>query len=822
MLMKFRSLIMWLCLCLFAHAHAQRTVLDIRDWQFSRDRQTWHSVRIPHDWAIGGPFDRKWDLQFVAIEQNGEKVATEKSGRSGGLPWIGKGFYRTELVVPEGYGHAMLNFDGAMAEPVVYINGQEAGRWVYGYNAFQIDATPYLKDGQRNTIEVTLNNVEESSRWYPGGGLYRPVWLTLSADAHISDWGTFIRTTMVKGESRKAVLTVSSHIEGLEHRRAQASVEYALFDADGHCVARSEEALDAIGNCATELTLAKARLWSPETPYLYTLRTRLTVDGRTVDETANKVGVRTILVDGKGFHLNGKLRKFQGVCLHHDLGPLGAAVNRAALIRQIRILKDMGCDAIRTAHNMPSTMQMEVCDSMGMMVMAESFDMWLYPKCKNGYALHFRDWAERDMTNLILCHRNHPSIVMWSIGNEIPEQWSVQGRQLSRWLQNICHRLDSTRPVTQGMDKAEASLQSGFAQVMDVAGFNYRVHKFDQSISQLPQGVLLGSESASTVSSRGVYDISCSSPREAKAVTSGGFPLEGQCSSYDTDFCYWSNLPEADFIMMDDRPWTMGQFVWTGFDYLGEPTPYDEYWPSRSSYFGICDLAGLPKDRYYLYRSQWNRKDHTLHVLPHWNWKRGDEVPVMVYTDFPEAELFLNGRSLGRQKKQAYTIPSGTAEQTKSLVETKALLRRYRLIWDVVKYEPGELRVVAYDAEGRPAMEKTMRTAGAPVALKLEADRSAIKAGGDDLSFITVSMLDSRGTLCPDASDKVAFSVSGAGTLRGLCNGDPTSMETFLGSEMHLFHGQLVLVVQSSSQKGAIRIEATSGSMSSTIEISVE
>ena len=822
MLMKFRSLIMCLCLCLFAQAHAQRTVLDIRDWQFSRDRQTWHSVRIPHDWAIGGPFDRKWDLQFVAIEQNGEKVATEKSGRSGGLPWIGKGFYRTELVVPEGYGHAMLNFDGAMAEPVVYINGQEAGRWVYGYNAFQIDATPYLKAGQRNTIEVTLNNVEESSRWYPGGGLYRPVWLTLSSEAHIRDWDTFIRTTMAKGEGRKAVLAVSNHIEGLEHRHSQARVEYALLDAEGHCVARSEEALDALGNCATELKLSKARLWSPETPYLYTLRTRLTVDGLTVDETTNKVGVRTILVDDKGFHLNGKLRKFQGVCLHHDLGPLGAAVNRAALIRQIRILKDMGCDAIRTAHNMPSTMQMEVCDSMGMMVMAESFDMWLYPKCKNGYAMHFRDWAERDITNLILCHRNHPSIVMWSIGNEIPEQWSVQGRQLSRWLQDICHSLDPTRPVTQGMDKAEASLQSGFAQVMDVAGFNYRVHKFDQSISQLPQGVLLGSESASTVSSRGVYDISCSSPREAKAVTSEGFPLEGQCSSYDTDFCYWSNLPEADFIMMDDRPWTMGQFVWTGFDYLGEPTPYDEYWPSRSSYFGICDLAGLPKDRYYLYRSQWNRKDHTLHVLPHWNWKRGDEVPVMVYTDFPEAELFLNGCSLGRQKKQPYTIPSGTAEQTKSLVETKALLRRYRLIWDVVKYEPGELRVVAYDAEGRPAMEKTMRTAGAPVALKLEADRSAIKAGGDDLSFITVSMLDSRGTLCPDASDKVAFSVSGAGTLRGLCNGDPTSMETFLGSEMHLFHGQLVLVVQSSSQKGAIRIEATSGSMSSTIEISVE
>lgn len=822
MLTKLRFLIIGLCLYQFAQVHAQRTVLDIRDWQFSRDMQTWHSVRIPHDWAIGGPFDKKWDLQFVAIEQNGEKVATEKSGRSGALPWIGKGFYRTELDVPDGYGHALLNFDGAMAEPVVYINGQEAGRWVYGYNAFQIDATPYLKAGQRNVIEVTLNNVEESSRWYPGGGLYRPVCLTLSDEAHISDWGTFIRTTMAKGEGGKAVLAIDNHIEGLEHRYSYARVEYALQDADGRCVAQSEEALDAVGNCATELTLSNAHLWSPETPYLYTLRTRLMVDGRAVDETTNKVGVRTVLIDGRGFHLNGKMRKFQGVCLHHDLGPLGAAVNRAALIRQIRILKDMGCDAIRTAHNMPSTMQMEVCDSMGMMVMAETFDMWLYPKCKNGYALHFKDWAERDMTNMLLCHRNHPSIVMWSIGNEIPEQWSVQGRQLSRRLQNICHRLDPTRPVTQGMDKAEASLQSGFAQVMDVAGFNYRVHKFDQSISQLPQGVLLGSESASTVSSRGVYDISCSSPREAKAVTYGGFPLEGQCSSYDTDFCYWSNLPEADFIMMDDRSWTMGQFVWTGFDYLGEPTPYDEYWPSRSSYFGICDLAGLPKDRYYLYRSQWNTKEHTLHLLPHWNWNEGDKIPVMVYTDCPEAELFLNGRSLGRQKKHPYAVPQGTAEQTKPLMETKALLRRYRLIWDEVKYESGELRVVAYDADGRPVMEKTMCTAGTPSVLKLEPDRATIKSGGDDLSFITVSMRDSRGTLCPNASDKVTFDISGAGTLRGLCNGDPTSLESFLGSEMQLFHGQLVLVVQSSSHTGKIKVTATSGRMSSTIEIFVE
>lgn len=822
MLHNLRSLFfMLLLLCLTGRGVAQRTVMDLREWQFSRNGSTWQLVRIPHDWAIGGPFDKKWDLQFVAIEQNGEKVATEKSGRSGALPWIGQGYYRTEVDIPQDYGHAMLCFDGAMAEPVVRINGKVAGKWVYGYNAFRIDATPYLQPGKKNVIEVALNNVEESSRWYPGGGLYRPVWLTLSAQAHIKDWDTFIRTAEISGEDGEALLHVQSCIEGLEHRQHLAVMQYSLLDAQGRCVAQSQSRIDAMGNCSAQLHLEEAHLWSPENPYLYRMQSRLLLEGTVVDETTDRVGVRTVKVDSNGFHLNGKLRKFKGVCLHHDLGPLGAAVNRAALIRQIRILKDMGCDAIRTAHNMPSTMQMEVCDSMGMMVMAESFDMWLYPKCKNGYALHFRDWAERDLTNLILCHRNHPSIVMWSIGNEIPEQWSVEGRQLSRWLQDICHRLDPTRPVTQGMDKAEAALQSGFAQVMDVAGFNYRVHKFDQTIRHLPQGVLLGSESASTVSSRGVYDISCSSPREVKAVATGGFPLEGQCSSYDTDFCSWSNLPEADFIMMDDRPWTMGQFVWTGFDYLGEPTPYDEYWPSRSSYFGICDLAGLPKDRFYLYRSQWNDKEHTLHILPHWNWNKGDKVPVMVYTDFPEAELFLNGRSLGRQKKQTYSIAPALAEEVKPLVESKDLLRRYRLIWDSVAYKPGHLRVVAYDSSGKPAMEKTMRTAGKASALRLQADRTVLKADGDDLAFITVSMVDAKGTLCPNASDKVSFEVSGAGSLRGLCNGDATSLESFLGHEMHLFHGQLVLVLQASSAPGMIHVRASSGKIVSEMEIAV-
>ena len=808
-----------LLLLLLQHTHAQRNTIDLRTWQFSRDSITWSEVRIPHDWAISGPFDKKWDLQHVAIEQNGETEATEKSGRSGALPWIGHGYYRTQIDLPDNYGHALLHFDGAMAEPQVRINGVLAGHWVYGYNAFQIDATPYLKPGQPNTIEVSLRNLEESSRWYPGGGLYRPVTLTLTPEQHITQWGTYVRTLTAQDEGHPAQIQADIQVQGIEH--TPATILHTLTDAQGHTVAQSQSPTDHIGRSTSTLDLSKAHLWSPETPYLYTLTTQLIIQGKIIDQTTTKVGIRTITVDRRGFSLNGKPRKIQGVCLHHDLGPLGAAVNRAALIRQIRILKDMGCDAIRTAHNMPSTMQMEVCDSMGMMVMAESFDMWLYPKCRNGYALHFRDWAERDIRNLILNHRNHPSIIMWSIGNEIPEQWSIEGRQISRHLQDLCHQLDPTRPVTQGMDRAEDALRSGFARVMDIAGFNYRVHKYDDNISALPSGILLGSESASTVSSRGVYDPSCTSPREVTPITDPNSPLQGQCTSYDTDYCSWSNLPEADFIMMDDRPWTIGQFVWTGFDYLGEPTPYDEYWPSRSSYFGICDLAGLPKDRYYLYRSQWNKTDHTLHILPHWNWRKGQTIPVMVYTDYPEVELFLNGRSLGRQHKQAYTIAPGPADKLKPQTESPQLLRRYRLIWDSVTYAPGTLRAVAYDAQGRRAMERTLRTAGSPSRLTLQPDRTTLRADGDDLSFITVSLVDSRGTLCPDADDRVEFTVTGAGTLRGLCNGDATSLESFTGDAMHLFHGQLVLVVQSTTTPGTITITARTGKKQTSTEINV-
>ena len=792
-------------------------------WLFSQDQQTWQNVCVPHDWAIAGPFDKKWDLQKVRIEQNGEKEATEKSGRSGALPWIGEGHYKRNIQIPAGCKHAELMFDGAMAEPTVYLNGQKAGYWAYGYNTFRVDITPMMKAGD-NLLEVHLKNVEESSRWYPGAGIYRPVKLIITGDDRIDPWKTFIRTTQLCDRQAVVDVTVGTGSPLAAHQ----GFEIEVRDAKGKLVGHEHcSEISNSGEANLSFTIQEPHPWSPETPYLYTAHIKYMQNGQLLDEVKQKFGIRTVKVSKEGgFQLNGVTRKIKGVCLHHDLGPLGAAVNKAALIRQIKTMKDMGCDAIRTSHNMPSQMQMDICDSLGMMVMAESFDMWLYPKCKNGYARFFEDWWKKDIENLILANRNQPSIIMWSIGNEIPEQGSAQGKEISENLQNACHSLDPTRPVTQGLDHAEASIKSGVATTMDVPGFNYRVHKYQNSIGQLPQGFLLGSETASTVSSRGVYkfpvEVTDNSQYASWAPSydpQAILKADGQCSSYDLEYCSWSNLPDDDWVWQDDKDWVIGEFVWTGYDYLGEPTPYDEYWPSRSSYFGICDLAGLPKDRYWLYRSRWNKDEHTIHLLPHWTWglskkdkgnRIGKVTPVYCYTDYPTGELFVNGKSQGK-------ISKNPAER----------LDRYRLRWNNVKYEPGEIKVVVYDAQGNKAGEQTVKTAGKPAALKLEAwtqNSSLLKPNGDDLAFITVSLTDADGTLIPQADDQLTFEVTGAGSFEAVCNGDATSLESFKAPTMKLFNGQLVVVVRSSKETGTLTLKVTDEKLklSKSIDIAVQ
>ena len=806
-------------LTLAAQAQPRQEISLQNDWQFSRDQMTWQTVSVPHDWATSGPFDKKWDLQTVAITQNGETQATEKSGRSGALPWIGDGYYKRTFNLPAGFkGIAELVFDGAMSQPTVIINGQKAGFWAYGYNTFRIDITPFTKEGD-NLLEVSLKNQEESSRWYPGAGIYRPVTLILTPnETRIDDWGVTSTTVLHKGKTKKGADITEFTIEvPIVHAIGGEVMALRMIGPDGKNMASIYPVPMKGGKAIGRISIPDAKRWTPETPYLYKVLATLydgngkgdkkVYDdfGKVIDEKIFTVGLRTVRVSKeKGFQLNGVTRKLKGVCLHHDLGPLGAAVNKAALVRQIKIMKEMGCDAIRTAHNMPSQWQMDICDSLGMMVMAESFDMWIYPKCKNGYAQFFEEWAEKDITNLVKANRNHPSIVMWSIGNEIPEQWSEEGRQMAIRLQGLVHSLDATRPVTQGMDRVDNALASGFAQAMDIPGLNYRLNKYQKSYDTLTHGFLLGSETASTVSSRGTYYFPVT-------PTDKGIHPDGQCSGYDVEWCPWSNLPDDDWQWQDDKDWVIGEFVWTGFDYLGEPTPYDEYWPSRSSYFGICDLAGLPKDRYYLYRSHWNKKEHTIHLLPHWTWGKdrvGEVTPVYCYTDYDEAELFVNGKSQGRIKKNP-----------------KERLDRYRLRWNNVKYEPGKVKVVVYDANGNPAGEKVMKTAGKPAKLNTEVwtqnTKGSLKSDGQDLAYVTVSLVDKNGTLVPDGTDQLSFEVSGAGTFRAVCNGDATSLEVFTEPTMKLFAGQLVVVCQAGKEKGQLTLTVKDKQRKLTKKISI-
>jgi beta-galactosidase len=763
-------------------------------WMFTRgdvngahlpsvDTSAWEQVRVPHDWAITGPFDQEIDKQVVRIEQNNETKATEKTGRTGALPFIGTGWYRYEMELPklEEGRQAVLHFDGAMSEAQVYVNGTKVGHRPYGYAYFHFDVTEHLQPGN-NLIAVRLENRPFSSRWYPGAGLYRKVRLELRNRVGFEQWGVFVTTPMVTDEVARVAIRAAV-------TDANLSLRTRILDGSGHVVAE-KSGTEAIGaEIIQHLALPKPQRWSPDTPYLYTAVCELSQGGKLVDEQRIRFGVRTVeFVAGKGFLLNGEVTKFRGVCLHHDLGPLGAAVNVAALRRQLTILKDLGCNAVRSAHNMPSLEQLDLCDEMGFLFIAESFDEWAKPKVENGYNRFFNEWAERDVVTLVRATRNHPSIVLWSSGNEVPDQWGPEGVKRAKWLQDLFHREDPTRKVTVGMDQVKAVMESGFGALLDIPGLNYRVHLYEEAFERFPQGLILGSETASTVSSRGVYKF----PVEVASMRTYE---DGQSSSYDLEHCSWSNIPEVDFVMQDDKDWVIGEFVWTGFDYLGEPTPYDEYWPARSSYFGILDLAGLPKDRYYLYRSRWNPDVETLHILPHWNWPErvGKTTPVFVYTNYDRAELFLNGVSQGiRQKRR-----DGTLQE------------RYRLMWMDVVYQPGTLRVVALDADGKPIAAREKHTAGAPAGLRLEADRTRLIADGKDLSFVTVSLVDAAGNLCPCSDQQLEFTVSGAGRFKAVCNGDATSLEPFHLPKMRTFSGQLVVIVESSGEPGEIVLEAS-------------
>jgi beta-galactosidase len=757
--------------------------------------ENWETVSVPHDWAIKGPFDEDIDKQVVKVTQDMDEEAKVRTGRTGALPYIGVGWYRKTFTLPEFEKgkKALLLFDGAMSDAHVFVNGEKVGNRPYGYTYFYFDISDYLQDGE-NLLAVRLENKPSSSRWYPGAGIYRKVQIIVKDEVSFNQWGTFITTPFVTGELAK--VNIKSEVTG-----ENVSVVTQIKDAGGKVVATNKSD-EVFGNMVEQnVAVPNPKIWDIETPYLYTAHSKLYQDNVLKDEQTIRFGIRSVVYErGKGLVLNGKVTKFKGVCLHHDLGPLGAAVNKAALKRQLTILKDMGCNAIRSSHNMPSIEQLELCDEMGFLFLAESFDEWAKPKVENGYNLYFDEWAEKDVVNLVRTTRNHPCIVMWSSGNEVPDQWGNEGVKLAKWLQDIFHREDPTRPVTVGMVQVENTLKNGFGAIMDIPGLNYRLPLYNEAYDRFPQGFVLGSETASTVSSRGIYKFPV---KEYKHKLYDDF----QSSSYDLEACLWSNVPDEDFVWQDDFDWVIGEFVWTGFDYLGEPTPYNEAWPSRSSYFGICDLAGIPKDRYYLYRSRWNTKDETLHILPHWNWegREGEITPVFAYTNYNSAELFVNGVSQGIQTK--------TKELSKQ--------HRYRLMWVDIKYEPGTLKVVAFNDDGNPVAEREIHTAGKPHHLKLEADRNKVSADGLDLSYVTVSVVDKDGNLCPNANNQLSFEVSGAGIFKTVCNGDATSLEMFHLPTMKTFSGKLVVTVQSAKESGEINL-TVKGKGLKTAKLTVE
>ncbi len=786
-----------------------------KNWKFTREDNSafsqsnfndvkWQNVTIPHDWAIYGPFDMENDIQRTAIKQDGQKDAIEHTGRTGGLPFVGVGWYRTTFDLPDFSNDkkVFIQFDGAMSNPEVFINGQKTGQWHNGYNTFFLDISNWVKN-KNNSLAVRLDNLTQMSRWYPGAGLYRNVHIITKNKTYIPIWGVHITTPEIQSKFAKVDINtefVSENIENIE-------VEIEIFNPKGEKVAQNKAKSSQYTSNNTinqQIFIDFPQLWDIKQPNLYKAITKLYKNGKLEDQTETTFGIRSIEVKpNDGFYLNGKKIKLKGVCLHHDLGALGSAVNEAAIRRQILLMQDMGANAIRTSHNMPAPEYVKIADEMGMLLAVESFDEWAIPKVQNGYHLYFKDWAEKDLTNLVKHYRNNPSVIMWFIGNEVEEQSNIEGSRVARFLQDVIRKYDSTRPISNGMDRPDDILKNNMAATMDLVGFNYRPFKYEEAYKKLPQQLLLGSETVSTISSRDVYKF----PVERKAMAK--YP-DQQTSSYDVEHCSWSNLPEDNFIYDEELPYMIGEFIWTGIDYLGEPTPYYVEWPSHSSYFGAVDLATLPKDRFYLYRSHWNKSEETLHILPHWTWngREGEVTPIFVYTNHPTAEVFINGKSQGKQTKNL-SIPLRETENPESQ-KTFERQKRYRLMWLNTKYEPGSVKVVAYNDKGEAVAEKEIHTAGKPYQIKLTADKNYIKADGKDLAYITVEVVDKEGNICPNINDLVQFEVKGAGKFRASANGDATSLDLFHEPKMHLFNGKLMAIVQASEKTGEIIFKAKS------------
>jgi len=737
------------------------------------DDSSWRQLDLPHDWAIEGPFSKEVYFQ------------------GGFLPYPGMGWYRKTFDIIESDKNVLLEFDGVMMYPRIWLNGEFVGEWAFGYTSFAFDITKYLKPGQKNVLAVQVANEDSSSRWYPGSGIYRNVWLTTRNPVHIAHWGTFVTTPDIQKDV--ASTQVETWVENSTDQQESIVLETIIMDANGNTVTqvRAEGQIDAQKSEKFKQTLkvSNPQLWDIDNPYLYEAVSHILIDGQIVDEYETPFGIRSFKFDAdKGFSLNGQQLKLKGVNMHHDLGPLGAAVSYRATERQLEILQEMGVNAIRTAHNPPSPEQLDLCDKMGILVMDESFDEWRKAKhnVKNSYSVLFDEWAAKDMAALVKRDRNHPSVILWSTGNEVPELGTPDGKKSARMLADICRDLDPTRPVSSGIHLS-IKIDRELMDIFDVAGFNYWHEQLASLHEEYPDKPILVTEAAATLSSRGVYQF------PVKRIYRGFRDKSMQISSYDIINTGFGTLPDVEFKLQDEFEWLAGQFVWSGFDYHGEPDPFENQWPAHSSYFGIIDMSGFPKDRFYLYQSQWSDKP-MVHLLPHWNWdgREGEITPVYVYTNAVAAELFVNGKSQGKKEK-------GKGQ--------------YRLKWEDVVYQPGSIKAVAYNSANAIIADKEIKTASNPFQIDLIADRKSIQADNEDLSFITVEIKDEEGNICPTADNLVSFTIEGAGKIAAVGNGNPITHESYQDSKRKAFNGKCLLIVRSTEESGTIKITATSSGL---------
>ena len=806
------QLVILLALFPFLASHGQtREIITLQTgWKFSKgnipnaeqskfDDAKWQDVSVPHDWAISGP------------------TIVDGDSNTGKLPWKGEGWYRRGLEIPADYSgkNVILIFDGIMAKPEVFVNGQLAGKWDYGYNSFYLDITKYLQFKGKNELAIHVDTREHDSRWYPGAGIYRKVQMVVVDPVHVGVWGTQITTPVVK-VNYADVRVMTKVVNNSLNKEEKIKVENIILNLKGKEIARKEvvATIDAGASKDIETTIGVTNpvRWDINNPVMYQVKTNIYKGDQLIDTSVSPFGIRTIrITPNNGLYLNDKRVQLKGVNLHQDQGPLGSAFYPRAMERQIEIMKSMGCNAIRTSHNMAAPELLELCDKMGVLVFDEAFDKY-DKKVDIDENTDFEDYAHRNIQNFVERDRNHPCVFIWSVGNEMADvQYNRNnGFQKMQTMINYVRKYDPTRPVTMACDNTNSAAWRHF-DFYDVHSWNYG-RRYSMARQMEPNKGVIVSESGSTVSTRGFYELPLPVKRDE-------FSKALQVSSYDLNVPFWADLPDEDFMWQQDEEFVAGEFVWTGFDYLGEPSPYTNDWAkghgltdkdaSRSSYFGIVDLCGIPKDRYYLYKSYWKQDETTVHILPHWNWESGKvaNVPVFVYTNGDCAELFLNGKSLGKKCKNP------TSEKG---------IERFRLMWNEVTYQPGELKAVAYK-EGEVIGEETIKTAGEPSQIRLTPDRSILHADGMDLSYILVEVLDKDGNLCPLATNKMELSITGPGRIAGVGNGNPQSFDPFQANYVNLFYGKAMIIVGSGFEKGTVILNATSGSLAKdTKQIKIE